>query len=215
MNIKIHQRLLQNRVSKRQDYATINKSMLNRLNPPNLYRFFCLSLYRNEYYNVRLRISDIAKVTGENEDALKNFNKDMDKILTRKKYPASINHPVYEFTMRSLYKIPAMETPDFITLSYLFIKLDLSVKAKGYYIKLLLIAEDSVIPFMPKELAPKLGMGKSAIEDYNIDLYKAGLLEYLPKGFRLTPNELLLDNDIAVQRKEWGNPLPNINMKSQ
>lgn len=215
MNIKIHQRLLQNRVSKRQDYATINKSMLNRLNPPNLYRFFCLSLYRNEYYNVRLRISDIAKVTGEDEDALKNFNKDMDKILTRKKYPILINHPVYEFTMRSLYKIPVMEESDYITLSYLLIKLDLSIKAKGYYIKLLLIAEDSIIPLTSKDLAKKLGMGKSAIEDYNIDLYNAGLLKYLSKGFKLTPNKLLLDNDIAVQRKEWGNPLPNINMKSQ
>ena len=215
MNMKIPQSQLQNRVSKRQDYATINKSMLSKLNPPNLYRFFCLSLYRNDYYNVRLRISDIAKVTGESEEALKNFNKDMDKILTRKKYPIPINHPVYEFTMRSLYKIPEMEESNYITLSYLLIKLNLSVKAKGYYIKLLLIAEDSVIPFMPKELAPKLGMGKSAIEDYNIDLYKAGLLEYLPKGFRITPNELLLDNDIAAQRKEWGNPLPNIKMKSQ
>lgn len=213
--MKIPQSQLQNRVSKRQDYATINKSMLSKLNPPNLYRFFCLSLYRNDYYNVRLRISDIAKVTGESEEALKNFNKDMDKILTRKKYPIPINHPVYEFTMRSLYKIPEMEESNYITLSYLLIKLNLSVKAKGYYIKLLLIAEDSVIPFMPKELAPKLGMGKSAIEDYNIDLYKAGLLEYLPKGFRITPNELLLDNDIAAQRKEWGNPLPNIKMKSQ
>lgn len=215
MNTKIPQKQLQNRISKRQQYATINKSMLNKLNPPNLYRFFCLSLYRNEYYNVRLRISDIAKVTGEDEGALKNFNKDMDKILTRKKYPIPINHPVYEFTMRSLYKIPVMEESNYITLSYLLIKLDLSVKVKGYYIKLLLIAEDSIIPLKPKDLAEKLGMGKKAIEDYNIDLYNAGLLKYLSKGFRLTPNELLLDNDIAVQRKEWGNPLPNIKMKSQ
>lgn len=217
--MRIPQKQLQNRISKRQQYATINKSMLDRLNPPDLYRFFCLSLYRNDYYNVRLRISDIAKVTGENEDALKNFNTKMDEVLVRKIYYVPSNSPVYEFSPRSLYKIPAMETPDFITLSYLFVKLDLSVKVKGYYIKLLLIAEDSVIPFMSKELAKKLGMGKSAIEDYNIDLYNAGLLKYLSKGFRLTPNELLLDNDIAVQRKEWlaisGNPLPNINMKSQ
>ena len=200
--MRIPQKQLQNRISKRQQYATINKSMLNKLNPPNLYRFFCLSLYRSE-----------------DEEALKNFNKDMDKILTRKKYPIPINHPVYEFTMRSLYKIPVMEESNYITLSYLLIKLDLSVKVKGYYIKLLLIAEDSIIPLKPKDLAEKLGMGKKAIEDYNIDLYNAGLLKYLSKGFRLTPNELLLDNDIAVQRKEWlaisGDPLTNINMKSQ
>ena len=183
--MRIPQKQLQNRISKRQQYATINKSMLNKLNPPNLYRFFCLSLYRNEYYNVRLRISDIAKVTGEDEEALKNFNKDMDKILTRKKYPIPINHPVYEFTMRSLYKIPVMEESNYITLSYLLIKLDLSVKVKGYYIKLLLIAEDSIIPLKPKDLAEKLGMGKKAIEDYNIDLYNAGLLKYLSKGLDL------------------------------
>lgn len=213
--MKIPQKQLQNRTSKRQQYATINKSMLDRLNPPDLYRFFCLSLYRNTYYYVRLRIKDIAKITGEKESALQGFNDNMDNVLTRKKYPVPINHPVYEFTMRSLYKIPVIEKPNFITLSYLFVKLDLSVKVKGYYIKLLLIAEDSVIPLSPKDLAKRLGMGKSAIEDYNIDLYKAGLLKYLSKGFRLTPHELLLDNDIAVQRKEWGNPLPNITLKSK
>lgn len=216
MNMKIDQRLLQSRIStSRQDYATINKSILDRLNPPDLYRFFCLSLYRNDYYNVRLRISDIAKITGENEEALKNFNTKMDEVLVRKRYYVPSNSPVYEYSPRSLYKIPVMEESDFITLSYLLIKLDLSIKVKGYYIKLLLIAEDSIIPLTSKDLAKKLGMGKSAIEDYNIDLYNAGLLKYLSKGFRITPNELLLDNDIAVQRKEWGNPLPNIKMKSQ
>lgn len=215
--MKIPQKQLQNKVSKRQQYATINKSMLNKLNPPDLYRFFCLSLYRNEYYNVRLRISDIAKVTDEDEDALKNFNAKMDEVLVRKIYYVPSNNPVYEYSPRSLYKIPPIEYPDFIMLSYLFIKLDLSVKVKGYYIKLLLIAENNVVPLPPKEIAPKLGMGKSAIEDYNIDLYNAGLLKYLSKGFELTPNELLLDNDIAAQRKEWltiyGNPLPKITLK--
>ena len=89
--------------------------MINALNEPDLYRFFCLSLYRNSYYNVRLRIEDIAKITGEKESTLKNFNKSMDTVLTRKKYPSPINHPVYEFTMRSLYKIPAMDYKGFIT----------------------------------------------------------------------------------------------------
>ena len=193
--------------------------MLNKLNPPDLYRFFCLSLYRNEYYNVRLRISDIAKITDEDEDALKNFNAKMDEVLVRKIYYVPSNNLVYEYSPRSLYKIPVIEKPNFITLSYHFIKLDLSLKVKGYYIKLLLVAEDSVILFNPKDLAKKVGMGKSAIEDYNIDLYNAGLLKYLSKGFRLTPNELLLDNDIARQRKEWltiyGDPLPKITLNSK
>ncbi len=215
--MKIDQRLLQS--TSRQDYATINKSIVDKLNPPNLYRFFCLSLYRNNYYKVRWRIKDLAKRTGENESALKNFNKDIEAVLIRKKYPVPINHPIYEFTMRSLYCIPPIEHPNFITISHIFTKLDLEIKVKGYYIKLLLIAEDSTILLTAKELSEKLKMGKKVVESYNIDLYKAGLLKYLSKGIELTPKELLLSNDTAKQCKVW-NPitakdLPKITLSYQ
>ena len=136
--MKIPQKYLQNRISNiRQDYATINKSIVDKLNPPNLYRFFCLSLYRNDYYKVRWRIKDLAKRTGEEETALKNFNKDIEAVLVRKRYREDINHPLIEFTMRSLYCIPPIDRPNFITLSHLFMKVDLNIKVKGYYIKLL------------------------------------------------------------------------------
>lgn len=215
--MKIDQRLLQS--TSRQDYATINKSIVHKLNPPNLYRFFCLSLYRNNYYKVRWRVKDLAKRTGENESALKNFNKDIEAVLVRKKYPVPINHPIYEFTMRSLYCIPPIEHPNFITISHIFTKLDLEIKVKGYYIKLLLIAEDSTILLTAKELSEKLKMGKKVVESYNIDLYKAGLLKYLSKGIELTPKELLLSNDTAKQCKVW-NPitakdLPKITLSYQ
>lgn len=212
MNMKIPQKDPQNRISRiRQDYATINKSIVDKLNPPNLYRFFCLSLYRNDYYKVRWRIKDLAKRTGEEETALKNFNKDIEAVLVRKRYPVPINHPIYDFTMRSLYCIPPIERPNFITLSHLFMKVDLDIKVKGYYIKLLLIAEDNKIRLTSKKLADKLGMGKKSVESYNLDLYSAGLLKFIPNGFELTPNELLLDNDIAKQRKEW-NPINSKNV---
>lgn len=202
--MKILLKHLQDRTSSiRQDYATINKSIVNKLNPPNLYRFFCLSLYRNDYYKVRWRIKDLAKRTKENKDALKNFNKDIEAVLVRKRYREAINHPLIDFTMRSLYCIPPIEQPNFITLSHLFMKVDLNIKVKGYYIKLLLIAEDNKILLTPNKLALKLEMGKKSVVDYNLDLYSAGLLKYLPNGFELTPKELLLDNDIAIQRKEW------------
>ena len=210
--MKIPQKYLQNRISNiRQDYATINKSIVDKLNPPNLYRFFCLSLYRNDYYKVRWRIKDLAKRTGEEETALKNFNKDIEAVLVRKRYREDINHPLIEFTMRSLYCIPPIDRPNFITLSYLFMKMDLDIKVKGYYIKLLLIAEDNKILLSSNKLADKLGMGKKNIESYNLDLYGAGLLKYLPKGIELTPKELLLNNDIAKQRKEW-NPINSKNV---
>ena len=168
-----------------------------------MYRFFCLSLYRNDYYKVRWRIKDLAKRTGEEETALKNFNKDIEAVLVRKRYREDINHPLIEFTMRSLYCIPPIDRPNFITLSYLFMKVNLDIKVKGYYIKLLLIAEDNKILLSSNKLANKLGMGKKNVESYNLDLYNAGLLKFIPNGFELTPKELLLDNDIAQQRKEW------------
>ena len=210
--MKIPQRHLLSRTSNiRQDYATINKSIVDKLNPPNLYRFFCLSLYRNDYYKVRWRIKDLAQRTGEEETALKNFNKDIEAVLVRKRYREDINHPLIEFTMRSLYCIPPIDHPNFITLSYLFMKVDLDIKVKGYYIKLLLTAEDNKILLSSNKLANKLGMGKKSVESYNLDLYSAGLLRYIPKGIELTPNELLLDNDIAKQRKEW-NPINSKNV---
>ena len=210
--MKIQLKHLQNRTSNiKQEYATINKSIIDKLNPPNLYRFFCLSLYRNDYYKVRWRIKDLAKRTGEEETALKNFNKDIEAVLVRKRYREDINHPLIEFTMRSLYCIPPIDRPNFITLSYLFMKVNLDIKVKGYYIKLLLIAEDNKILLSSNKLADKLGMGKKNIESYNLDLYGAGLLKYLPKGIELTPKELLLNNDIAKQRKEW-NPINSKNV---
>ena len=202
--MKIPQKYLQNRISSaRQDYATINKSIVDKLSPPNMYRFFCLSLYRNDYYNVRWRIKDLAKRTGEEEAALKNFNKDIEAVLVRKKYPVPTSIPYLDFIMRSLYCIPPIDRPNFITLSHLFMKVDLDIKVKGYYIKLLLIAEDNKILLTSNKLAEKLRMGKKNIESYNLDLYNAGLLKFIPNGLELTPKELLLDNDIAKQRKEW------------
>ena len=210
--MKIQLKHLQNRTSNiKQEYATINKSIVDKLNPPNLYRFFCLSLYRNDYYKVRWRIKDLAKRTGEEETALKNFNKDIEAVLIRKRYREAINHPLIDFTMRSLYCIPPIDRPNFITLSHLFMKVDLDIKVKGYYIKLLLIAEDNKILLSLNKLVDKLGMGKKNVESYNLDLYSAGLLKFIPNGFELTPNELLLDNDIAKQRKEW-NPINSKNV---
>lgn len=204
MNMKIQLKHLQNRTSSiMQDYATINKSIVDKLNPPNMYRFFCLSLYRNDYYKVRWRIKDLAKRTGEEETALKNFNKDIEAVLVRKKYPVPTSIPYLDFIMRSLYCIPPIDRPNFITLSHLFMKVDLDIKVKGYYIKLLLIAEDNKILLSSNKLAEKLRMGKKNIESYNLDLYNTGLLKFIPNGLELTPKELLLDNDIAKQRKEW------------
>ena len=142
---------------------------------------------------------------------LQNRTSNIRQDYIRKRYREAINHPLIDFTMRSLYCILPIDRPNFITLSHLFMKVDLDIKVKGYYIKLLLIAEDNKILLSSNKLASKLKMGKPSVESYNLDLYGAGLLKFLPKGIALTPKELLLDNDIAKQRKEW-NPTNSKNV---
>ena len=175
----------------------------------------CIDSFVCLYIETAIIIEDIAKITGEKESTLKNFNKSMDTVLTRKKYPSPINHPVYEFTMRSLYKIPAMDYKGFITLSHKFTQVKLSVKVKGYYIKLL-IAENNTIPLTNIGIANKLGISKNTVPQYNIELFQAGLLKLFPDRLELTPNELLISNDEAKQKKEWhpitGDLLPNITL---
>ncbi|MBV4088419.1 hypothetical protein KSZ02_08490 [Bacteroides thetaiotaomicron] len=51
-------------------------------------------------------------------------------------------------------------------------------------------------------------------ENYKMDLYDAKLLKYPSNEFGLIPNELSVNNDIAAQCKEKGNPLPLITLKS-
>lgn len=51
-------------------------------------------------------------------------------------------------------------------------------------------------------------------KNYKMDLCDAKLLKYPSKEFGLIPNELSLNNDITVQCKEKGNPLPLITLKS-
>lgn len=142
---------------------------------------------------------------------LQNRTSKIRQDYIRKRYREAINHPLIDFTMRSLYCILPIDRPNFITLSHLFMKVDLDIKVKGYYIKLLLIAEDNKILLSLNKLADKLGMGKKNVESYNLDLYSAGLLKFIPKGIELTPKELLLNNDIAKQRKEW-NPINSKNV---
>lgn len=198
------------------EYATINKSMLG-LNPSNLYRIFCLSLYRSNWYNVKMRLKDLAKFTGEKEGALKKFNSDIKGIVSIKEYYLPTTHPIYTIR-RNRYNLPDLGT-HFITLSKEFTQVNASIKVKGYYIKLLLIAENSIISLSNAKVGNLLKMNKDTVQLYNVDLQKLGLLQMQSNGVKLTPNNLLLSNDIAKPKLVWNessqNPLPKITLNSK
>lgn len=90
---------------------------------------------------------------------LQNRTSNIRQDYIRKRYREAINHPLIDFTMRSLYCILPIDRPNFITLSHLFMKVDLDIKVKGYYIKLLLIAEDNKILLSLNKLAGQIGNG--------------------------------------------------------
>lgn len=187
------------------------------LNPSNLYRIFCLSLYRSNWYNVKMRLKDLAKFTGEKEGALKKFNSDIKGIVSIKEYYLPTTHPIYTIR-RNRYNLPDLGTP-FITLSKEFTQVNASIKVKGYYIKLLLIAENSIISLSNAKVGNLLKMNKDTVQLYNVDLQKLGLLQMQSNGVKLTPNNLLLSNDIAKPKLVWNessqNPLPKITLNSK
>lgn len=214
MNIPISYLNRKRLISK--EYATINISMLP-LNPSNLYRLFCLSLYRSDWYNVKMRLKDLAKFTGEKESTLKKFNTDIRGIVSIKEYYLPTAHPIYTIR-RNRYNLPDLET-NFITLSKEFTQVDALIKVKGYYIKLLLIAENNIISLSNDKISKLLHMNKDTVQKYNVDLQELGLLQMQSNGVKLTPNSLLLSNDIAKPKLVWNessqNTLPNITLNSK
>ena len=68
-----------------QHAASINYSILdNEFKPANIYRFFCISLYRDDWYYVRVTLDDIKKLTGDK--SLSKFNDDFREYLKIKMY---------------------------------------------------------------------------------------------------------------------------------
>ena len=67
-----------------QQTATVNYSILTKFKSANIYRFSCLSLCRDEWYNVRVTLDDIKKLTGDK--SLSKFNNDFREYLDIKPY---------------------------------------------------------------------------------------------------------------------------------
>lgn len=85
--------------------ATVNYSILNRFKPANIYRFFCLSLSRDDWYNVRITLDELKRTSGGK--SVSSFNKKFEEYLDIKPY--FVDNGYYYLTRRNIYHIPAME----------------------------------------------------------------------------------------------------------
>ena len=115
--------------------ATVNYSILTKFKSANIYRFFCLSLCRDEWYNVRVTLDDIKKLTGDK--SLSKFNNDFREYLDIKPYYIECGF-IYK-SKRNIYHIPAMEEKC-IKISRDLLSYEQPVAVKGFFIQLILLS---------------------------------------------------------------------------
>lgn len=179
-----------------QHAASINYSILdNGFNPANIYRFFCISLYRDDWYYVRVTLDDIKKLTGDK--SLSKFNNDFREYLEIKMYYLDKGY-AYK-TKRNLYHIPAMEK-ECITISKNFLMYELNTAVKGFFIQLILLFMFSDITLEKKNITSTLNMDKDTYDKYLYALRDAGLVTN-GKVLVLHTDGILLENDYSEQKK--------------
>ena len=179
-----------------QQAATVNYSILTQFKPANIYRFFCLSLCRDEKYNVRITLDDLKAMTGER--SLNKFNNDFREYLEIKMY--SLDKGYAYKTKRNIYHVPAMEK-ECITISKDFLTYELDTAVKGFFIQLMLLSRFSGMTLNKQNIVPALHMDKKTYDKY---LNALQIAELVTNGRVLTlhTDGILLENDFSMQKKQ-------------
>lgn len=193
--------------------ATINYSTTNLFKPAYLYRLYCLSLCRDDWYNVRITLDELKSLTGGK--SVSGFNNKFREFLDIKPYYVD-NGFIYK-TKRNVYHIPPMEL-QCITLSKEFVNVDLSVEAKGFFIQLILLSKYGNIELTKPNIIKALGMDRKTYDKYVGELLNK-LVSNDGAKLVLHTDGILLENDFKGQKKlsarERGcSELPNITLNS-
>ena len=174
--------------------ATVNYSILNRFKPAYIYRFFCLSLSRDDWYNVRITLDELKRTCG---DKLGSFNKVFKEYLNIKLY--SEDNGYRTKTKRNIYHIPAMEE-QCITISKKFVLIELDTASKGFFIQLLLLSQYGNIELIRKNIIKAIGIDTKTYDKYIIKLVGADLVS-ITTPLTLHTENILLENDFSKQKK--------------
>ena len=193
--------------------ATINYSMINKFRPAYLYGLYCLSLCRDDWYNVRITLKELQTMTGDK--SMSGFNNKFREFLNIKSYYVD-NGFIYK-TKRNVYHIPPMEM-ECITLSDKFVDIDLDSTYKGFFIQLILLSKFANIELTKSNIIKALGMDRRTYDKYVAELLNK-LVSYDGAKLVLHTDGILLANDFKVQKiqsqRERGcTVLPNITLSS-
>lgn len=144
--------------------ATINYSMLPYFKPANIFRFFCLSLFRDKNYYVRITLEELKKLTGE---SLSDFNKQFEEFLHIKHY--YVDNGFENKTKRCIYHIPPMEL-ECVTFSRRIIGIELKSAHIGFFMQLVLLSKFSNIKLIKPEILKMIDMDGGTYDKYIIEL---------------------------------------------
>lgn len=175
--------------------ATVNYSILNRFKPANIYRFFCLSLSRDDWYNVRITLDELKRTSGGK--SVSSFNKKFEEYLDIKPY--FVDNGFYYLTRRNIYHIPAMEE-QCITISNKFALIELDAAIKGFFIQLLLLSRCGNVELTKANILKAIEIDEDTYEKYIIELAVVDLLLFGNPLILHTEN-ILLENDFSKQKK--------------
>lgn len=175
--------------------ATVNYSILNRFKPANIYRFFCLSLSRDDWYNVRITLDELKRTSGGK--SVSSFNKKFEEYLDIKPY--FVDNGYYYLTRRNIYHIPAMEE-QCITISNKFALIELDAAIKGFFIQLLLLSRCGNVELTKANILKAIEIDEDTYEKYIIELAVVDLLLFGNPLILHTEN-ILLENDFSKQKK--------------
>ena len=175
--------------------ATVNYSILNRFKPAYIYRFFCLSLSRDDWYNVRITLDELKRTSGDK--SLSSFNKKFKEYLDIKPY--FVDNGFYYPTRRNIYHIPAMEE-QCITISNKFALIELDAAIKGFFIQLLLLSRCGYVELTKANILKAIKIDEDTYEKYIIELAVVDLLLFGNPLILHTEN-ILLENDFSKQKK--------------
>ena len=175
--------------------ATINYSILKMFKSANIYRFFCVSLYRDDYYHARVTLDELKSITGDK--TLSSFNDKFKEHFEITTYRTDLGNGIKP--RHNVYHIPAMELQH-ITLSRRFIAYDLDSTTKGFLIQLMLLSQFTDIEMTKPNIIQELGIDKSTYDKYLCNLL-GELVSVNSNCLVLHTDDILLENDFKGQIK--------------
>ena len=184
-------------------YTTMNISAAYTLSCPDLYRFFVLSLTTDkETLKTDTTLDQLAMFVGEKPTAY--YGGKTSTSLTQrlaKSGEVNIEHirakslKENKEVNRIIYTFKEVIPTKYRRISRDFVNLDLSVKLKGYLLKLFALADAHSyhINYSATAIAKDLKMAKVTVGKYNDELINRGFLSLDGSGFNLHIESFLID----------------------